>query len=307
MCRMLGYVGAPVSLEDMLYGPELSLVKQTIDARMLAMLNLAGIGVMAWDRDSFQPEEPFTYRNTHVAVFDRNLRALASKIRANAVLAHVRGVPYNSAVQINEQNVHPFRFSDARLAMAHNGDLAGFREHRFDLLAHVKPDFARRIEGSTDSEWIYAILMSSLREPYGLVDPDDLLQALQRTLSVIREVRARHGITRSSSVNLMASDGETLMAVRFTFDFGRFGTTQLQGTSQFLSQWYTLGRDYGLHDGEWKLTGGAQGADSVLVASEPLTRDTSVWVEVPEYSALIVERRSEDPDRRRVRIMALDV
>lgn len=307
MCRMLGYVGAPVSLEDMLYGPELSLVKQTIDARMLAMLNLAGIGVMAWDSSSFRPEDPFTYRNTHVAVFDRNLRALASKIKAHGMLAHVRGVPYNSAVQINEQNVHPFRFSDVRLAMAHNGDLAGFRDHRFDLLPYVKPHFAKRIEGSTDSEWIYSILVSSLQNPEGLVDPDDLLNAVKQTLQVIREVRVRHGIARSSSVNLMASDGDTLMAVRFTFDFGRYDNAPLQGSAQFLSQWYTLGRDYGLHDGEWKLTGGASAADSVLIASEPLTRDTSVWVEVPEYSALIVSRRPDDPSRRQARIFSLDV
>lgn len=307
MCRMLGYVGSPVSVEDVLYGPELSLVKQTIDARMLAMLNLAGIGVMAWDAQSVNPAQPFVYRNTHVAVFDRNLRALAAKIRAHAMLAHVRGVPYNSAVQINEQNVHPFRFGEVRLAMAHNGDLAGFRDHRFDLLRFVKPEFARRIEGSTDSEWIYAILVSSLEQPYGPVDPDDLLNALQKTLHVIREVRTSHGITRSSSVNLMACDGDTLMAVRFTFDFGRFETSQLQGTSRFLSQWYTLGRDYGLHDGEWKLTGGASAADSVLVASEPLTRDTSVWVEVPEYSALVVHTGADPQRRRRARIVALDV
>jgi len=304
---MLGYVGSPVSVEDVLYGSELSLVKQTTDARMLAMLNLAGIGVMAWDARSVNPDQPFVYRNTHVAVFDRNLRALAGKVRAHAMLAHVRGVPYNSTVQINEQNIHPFRFGEVRLAMAHNGDLAGFRDHRFDLLKFIKPDFARRIEGSTDSEWIYAILMSFLEQPYGSVDPDDLLHALQKTLHVIREVRANHGITRSSSVNLMACDGDTLMAVRFTFDFGRFETNALQGSSQFLSQWYTLGRDYGLHEGEWKLTGGASGADSVLVASEPLTRDTSVWVEVPEYAALLVDRSVEREGRRRARIVALDV
>jgi predicted glutamine amidotransferase len=54
----------------------------------------------------------------------------------------------------------------------------------------------------------------------------------------------------------------------------------------YLSLWYTAGRDYGLHDGEWKMIGGSDGADSILVASEPLTRDTAAWVEVPEYSML---------------------
>jgi len=57
----------------------------------------------------------------------------------------------------------------------------------------------------------------------------------------------------------------------------------------------TLGRDYGLHDGEWKMTGGAERADSIIVASEPLTRDTSAWVELPEYGALFAEVRAGRP------------
>ena len=66
----------------------------------------------------------------------------------------------------------------------------------------------------------------------------------------------------------------------------------------YLSLWYTLGRDYGLHDGEWKMTGGAENADSMMVASEPLTRDTAAWVEVPEYSALLAELRRGQPTSR---------
>ena len=41
------------------------------------------------------------------------------------------------------------------------------------------------------------------------------------------------------------------------------------------------------------MTGGAQHADSILVASEPLTRDTSAWVELPEYGALFAELRGK--------------
>jgi glutamine amidotransferase len=48
---------------------------------------------------------------------------------------------------------------------------------------------------------------------------------------------------------------------------------------------------------------GPQGADSVLVASEPLTRDVGAWVEVPEYSAIMITR---DEDGCRGRILPLD-
>jgi glutamine amidotransferase len=43
------------------------------------------------------------------------------------------------------------------------------------------------------------------------------------------------------------------------------------------------------------MTGGAENADSIIVASEPLTRDTSSWVELPEYGALFAEVRRGRP------------
>ncbi len=304
MCRMLGYLGSPVLLDDLLYQPDSSLLKQAVDAQMLSMLNLAGFGLCAWDEGSFRAAHPFAYRSTQVAVFDRNLHALAGKVRAGAMVAHLRGVPYNAGVQISEQNLHPFKFDGVPLAMAHNGDLARFREMRFDLLEHVRPEFAARIQGSTDSEWLYALTVSALPDPAGPIDPDDLLAAMAKALSIVRRVRDRHGIRQSSSTNLIACDGRNLIAVRFTFDFGCFEAKALQGTTDYLSMWYSLGRDYGLHQGEWKLTGGAADADSVVVASEPLTRDVSTWIEVPEYSALVVRT---DGARRRAQLVALDV
>ena len=63
----------------------------------------------------------------------------------------------------------------------------------------------------------------------------------------------------------------------------------------FLSLWYTSGREYGQYDGESKMIGGADIADSIMIASEPLTRDTSTWLEVPEYSMIYADTRSGRP------------
>jgi glutamine amidotransferase len=304
MCRILSYLGSPVLLDHLLYAPDSSLLNQTIHAKMLAMLNLAGFGMAAWDPASHEPHAPFRYRTTQVALFDRNLKALASKLQPSALLAHIRGVAYNSTVQINEQNVHPFRFDGVPLAMAHNGDLADFRAMRFDLVPHVKPAFARHIQGSTDSEWLYALTVSALEDPYRINSPEEILAAVTRALAIVREVRRAHGIDRSSSTNLIFCDGINLVALRFTFDFGKSGSAQMQGTNEFLSMWYSFGSDYGLHDNEWKLTGGAAHADSVIVASEPLTGDFATWIEVPEYSALLVR---SDGSRRMAEIHALEV
>jgi glutamine amidotransferase len=296
-------MGTPVLLKHFLFDSDSSLLKQTIAPQQLGMLNLAGFGAVAWDSASYTPQRPFTYRNTQIPLYDRNLQALSRKVRANALVAHLRGIAPEAHAQISEQNLHPFMFEGVELALAHNGDLASFPEMRFDLLEHIRPAIARCIKGSTDSEWIYALIVSALSELSGPLQPADILRATIGALTTLRSVRDRHGIRQESSVNLVVCDGKTLIATRFAFDFGRYDQP-LPGNSQYLSQWYTLGRDYGYHDAEWKMVGGAGSADSVLVASEPLTRDVSTWIEVPEYSALIV---CDQHDRRQVQIVPLDV
>jgi len=103
------------------------------------------------------------------------------------------------------------------------------------------------------------------------------------------------------------ANGRQLAALRYCFDFGCYRTEDParvhEANLSFLSLWYTLGHDYGMHDGEWKMTGGAEHADSILVASEPLTRDTASWVELPEYGALFAETRNGRP---RVSVRLLD-
>jgi len=307
MCRALLYLGQPVLLDNLLYQPDSALIRQSYMPKMLHMLNLAGFGLRAWDPASANPEQAYSYYSQSLPVFDRNLQNLAHKIRPSCVLAHVRGVAYSTRVEISLQNVHPFHFADIPLVLAHNGDLADFARMKPLLLEHIKPEFLAQIHGTTDSEWIYALLLSQLIKVEGELVENDIFSAISSTLGIIRDVRAKLGIALSSSVNLFIANGAQLAAVRYCFDFGCYRTEDParvhEANLSFLSLWYTLGRDYALHDGEWKMTGGAENADSIIVASEPLTKDTSAWVELPEYGALFAEIRHGRP---RVAVRLLD-
>lgn len=290
MCRVLMYRGKPVLVDNLLYQPDNSLIRQTHESQMLDMLNLAGFGMLAWDPTSVDLDVPFEYRTALVPIFDRNLKALAVKLRAKTMIAHVRGVPYHERVTVGEQNAHPFRYAHAQWALAHNGDLASFDAMRFSLVPHMRPEVARNIRGNTDSEWIYALFLSQLDDPYASCDAEAAVAAVERTLAILREVRTNHGIDLCSPINLFLSDGSQVVVVRYCFDFGCYepgSPSSVRGsTYDYLSLWYTTGAEYGVHDGEWKMIGGFRSADSLLIASEPLTRDTSTWLEVPEYSAL---------------------
>src|SRR5262245_22120792 len=299
MCRALAYLGQPVLLDNLLFQPDSALVRQSYMPKMLHMLNLAGFGMRAWDPSSHDPECPFSYYSQALPIFDRNLKHLAEKIRAGCLLAHVRGVPYHTRVEISLQNCHPFHFQDVPLVLAHNGDLARFAELKPLLAPHLKPEIAAQIHGTTDSEWIYALVVSSLPDPRARPSGASLRHAVARAIGAIRDARAKLGIAVSSSLNLFIADGSQLAAVRYCFDFGCYATEDAarvhEANLSYLSLWYTAGRDYGLHDGEWKMTGGSENATSILVASEPLTRDTAAWVEVPEYSMLHATIRKDRP------------
>src|ERR1041384_2849661 len=299
MCRALLYLGEPVLLDNLLFQPDSALVRQSYMPKMLNMLNLAGFGLRAWDAGSHPPHKPFFYGSPSLPVFDRNLKNLAEKVRAGCVLAHVRGVAYSAAVEISLQNVHPFQFDGVPWALAHNGDLAGMEALKPRLAPHIRPRFLAGIRGTTDSEWIYALFMSQLSDPAATAAEDHAFEALGRTLAILRQARADAGVGVSSSVNLFIANGRQLVALRYCFDFGRYHTDSVERVHEanlsFLSLWHTLGRNYARHGDEWKMTGGAERAESILVASEPLTRDTSSWVELPEYGALFAEIRNGRP------------
>jgi len=300
MCRALLYLGRPVILDDLLFKSDSSLVKQSYMPRKLRMLNLAGFGMMAWDDRSHTPERPFRYASPELPIFDRNLKSLAEKVRCHSLLAHVRGVAYNTDVEISKQNTHPFNFPGCQIAMAHNGDLYRVGEIKAELAGYLHPEFLHAITGSTDSEWIYALILSRLDDPYAPLRRESLRAAVTEALEIIARARAAAGIETSSSVNLFFSDGQSAAALRFCFDFGCYRTASPdkvhEANLNYLSLWYTMGREFGFHDGEWQMIGDASVADSVIFSSEPLTHDTTRWLEVPEYALVTAEMVGGHPE-----------
>jgi hypothetical protein len=164
---------------------------------------------------------------------------------------------------------------------------------RYDLVTHVRPELAQKIEGTTDSEWIYALVLSRLDDPYGQPERHELADATTAALRLLREARARAGIDTSSPVNLFLTTGEVMVATRFSFDYGWYPTddTMLETDLPYVSLWYTAGGRYAERNGESSMVGEGE-VRSLLIASEPLTVDISTWLEVPEYSMITAQRTS---------------
>jgi len=282
-------------VRSLLFDPDNGLVAQSYSPQMMnTFLNLGGFGLQAWDPGSIRPEDPFTYRATTLPSFDRNLRFLSAKLAPTCLVAHVRGVTYSEEAVVADTNLHPFRFPGSRVVLAHNGHLRQFARMRYSLVEHVRPELAERIEGTTDSEWIYALILSQLDDPFGLPETRELAEATAAALRILRGVRAAHGIDTSSPVNLCVSTCSAVVATRFSFDYGWYPPEDefLEVDLPFVSLWYATGGEYAEQDGGWQMTP-AEPPRSVIIASEPLTTDSSTWLEVSEYSMLTAELTPE--------------
>lgn len=303
MCRILTYLGIPILMEELLYKPDNSLVKQSYNPQYMShLLNLAGFGLAAWDKNSHNSMFPFIYKTVQLPFYDENLHNLASKISPFSLLAHIRGVTYNEKQVVSLQNVHPFIFPGSNVALAHNGLLYDFEKIKFDLLDNIHIDFHKYIRGTTDSEWIYAVFLSQLPSPLGTYDQTDIIKAIFETLKILQTIRHKHNITLNSPVNLFITNGQFIAATRFVFDYGwQPKGDKLSTHSSYHSLWYTYGESYGFYDNEYKMKGSDK-RQSIILSSEPLTSDTTTWIEVPEYSLILAQL-----DKNEIKIISEDI
>ena len=206
MCRLLGYLGRPVHLDRLLTKPDHSLVVQSYQPREMTagLLNADGFG-LGWYHSQLETE-PFTYKNTLPIWSDVNLPSLSRFIESGCVLANVRSATAGQSVDLS--NCQPFQHH--LILGIHNGFIANFRQSLYRPIRDRLSDAAyQAIGGSTDSEHIFALVISQLS-----ASPDmGLLHALHKALLILQDLADRH--QTSFSANVVLSDGKQLAVSRF--------------------------------------------------------------------------------------------
>lgn len=205
MCRLLGYLGRPIQLDRLLYKPEHSLVVQSYQPREMTsgLLNADGFGVGWYHTQRDTP--PFTYRNTLPIWNDINLPSLSRYIESNCIVASVRSATPGLSVDLN--NCPPFQQN--LILAVHNGYIEKFRQTLYrSIRDRLDDSLYEAIQGTTDSEHIFALLMHEWQQ-----SPDlSLEQALKNTVVTLFELAASHNV--SAGANLILSDGQRLVACR---------------------------------------------------------------------------------------------
>ncbi len=263
MCRWMGWLGQPLLVDELLFKSDHGIVEQSAHSRLGAEpTNGDGFGLGWYGAGN----GPGVYRSVSPAWSDANLRELAAHVESPLFLAHVRAA-IGSPVQ--QTNCHPFRHG--RWLFVHNGYLGGFAAIRRALMLAVAPERFTDIQGTTDTEVIFALALT-----HGL--ESDPLGAMERTVGEIEEVARAAGIEDAVQATFGISDGETLWAIRYA--------TQGPARSLFVSA--DIDAIRGLYPNHPRM--GRLSADDRLVVSEPFSELPGVWEPVPESSTLTVRR-----------------
>jgi glutamine amidotransferase len=248
MCRFVAVTAdRPAGLGPLLVSGPHALIRQSnCDRRGVCHDSGWGLGYYDGGR-------PRRVRSIRPAWDDPLFRHTAEVVRTRAAVAHVR---LATVGQVAERNCHPFE-RDGWL-FAHNGTLVGFAAEPGPLRRLIPDPFLSDLEGETDSEHVFRLLLARLgnRPP-----ADDVAEVVRQTVRELADLYPGSDAD-STRLNIVLTNGRVLAATRwghwlYRFDQRGAGPIEAAGPVR-----------------------------AVAFASEPPTEGD--WKEVPDRTILLV-------------------
>jgi len=255
MCRWITVLAAEdMSLSDVVLAPPNSLVQLSKDASFHPgytdennhTTNGDGFGIGWYHSNivtvprypSLTNDEVDGHDNLYAAVFkdsvpawnNMNLREICVATRSKCILAHVRDA--SRFAPVTQEKYHPFKCG--RLLFCHNGRIHHFPKIRRAILARLTDEAFHFVKGTTDSECLFALILTFLEEdgkakvpgmppkeqdaPFGHAR---LVQAIKKTYKYVEKLiqdAILEGKVQDytfSTMNFALADGESLVVTRF--------------------------------------------------------------------------------------------
>lgn len=170
----------------------------------------------------------------------------------------------------------------------HNGGIGGWKFVKRRLAESVADRWFMSVQGSTDTEWAFALFLDSLDkmgyDPSSNPGPGGfghsvlrkaLLTTIERINKLTSEISEPHrNVDAISLLNFAITDGYSVICSRYV------SSNTDEAASLFFSSgtsWNAPSKDG--KKGEYKMERRDRGADIVLVASEPLTFERGmIWL-----------------------------
>lgn len=250
MCRFAAYLGPEIFISSLVTEPKHSLIHQSYNAReRIEPLNGDGFGI-GWYAPQFC-DSPALYKEVSPAWSNNNLRDIARVTKSTCIFAHVRAATVGG--ELSRTNCHPFSWK--KYLFMHNGTVFGFEKIRRTLRRDLSDAAYDMIKGSTDSEHIFALFVDKISK-INTPGPEEMKEALLAAMGAIERLKTQAGVTEPSTMNLVLSNGTTLIATRYVSE----------GEDSNSLYYAETGR-YSCQEGMCQME---RGSDAFLVVSEPL-------------------------------------
>jgi len=198
MCRLVAYVGQPISPAHLVFGGQHSLYEQSWSPRELlsGSVNADGYGVV-WYADG----RPARIAEARPIWYDADLAQTLAAISASCVVAALRNS--TPGLPVDRPSLLPLVHD--RWSFVLNGFVPEFRQRHMRALRGALPDdLYGELRGVSDAETLFLLAVAALR------DGASMVEALGATVG---EVRKRVGRSEAQ-LNMVLCDGERLAAVR---------------------------------------------------------------------------------------------
>lgn len=310
MCRVFAYIGPEIPLQSLLLEPENSLINQSLDPELHPHLQLAGWGFGAWSEHLLKPEEPLLYHRPKAAFYDDNAKGIIPSLQASTLLAHVRASGYDASVVQADENCHPFSFDGTPWIIAQNGALPNWRILQRELLAHCEDRYLKQMRGTTDTEFLFALLLSLLKGD----SDEDVQKGFEKLLEVILQAMKKLDLAALTKLKIALVAPNRIIGVNY--GCGHEGETDVTGDwkelrpsapgkddmslSMLLEPMYLLmGKNFQDHAKSYKVDVCPEGeATSAIFASEPLTEDGDEWLNIEFGEIVALERKGENISKK---------
>lgn len=309
MCRVLAYIGPEIPIESLLLEPENSLLNQSLDPELYPRLHLAGWGFGVWSDHLLKPEEPFLYHRPMAAFYDNNAQGIIPSLQGTTLLAHIRAANYNSLCVLADENCHPFSFDETPWIIAQNGALPNWRQLQRELLQHCQDRYLKQMCGTTDTEFLYVLLLSLLDGD----SDDDIQKGFEKLLKVILQAMKKLDLVELMKLKIALVASNRIIGVNY--GAGHKGETDPAGDWQELKKsgldtddyalsmllepmYLLIGKNFLDHEKSYKVDPcPVDEATSAIFASEPLTDDPDEWLNIEFGEIVTLERKGEKISR----------
>ena len=254
MCRLYGFRATePTKVECSLVYAQNALMLQSREDQ-------AGLShADGWGVATYRDGTPHVERQAWAAYHGEHFRRAAARTYSRTVLAHVRRASVGSVAL---ENTHPF--VHGKWVFAHNGTLRAFEKIRRQMLDAMTPEHREAIQGRTDSEHVFHLLMSLHARCPDLAPLDILRIGLRQVIEWSRQADA----TSNIGLNVLMTDGEALVGARWARTLWYVEQRHVQDCE-------ICGFPHIRHDPKVNYR-------AIVIASEPISHED--WIEVPDRS-----------------------